>query len=230
MNGQVPTPPDRNGARRAVDSVHRRHAYIQSQAHPAVALRQSPRADVPRVRMGDRRRRVDGWHGRAGADWLKDPPSFPIRYVRQEHAHKKAAINRAARLARGELFVVADSDDELVPQALEVLHRAWQSVPNGERRLYAGVLCLCRDADGHVVRETFPEWALAGVPADAFLTTLRVKGEKWGCTRTELWRRYPYPENIPGFVPEGTGAHQRFKGLQVLCLNEALRIYHQDAD
>ena len=50
---------------------------------------------------------VDKWTAQA---------DFPIRYLRQENRGKHIASNRAVREARGELFLVLDSDDACVPQ------------------------------------------------------------------------------------------------------------------
>ena len=46
---------------------------------------------------------------------------FPVRYLWQQHAHKKAAYNFAVREARGILFLGFDSDDECVPTALRAI-------------------------------------------------------------------------------------------------------------
>src|SRR5215831_18669122 len=50
---------------------------------------------------------------------------FPVRVVRQVNAGKHAAWNRGVALARGELFLPADSDDRFVPETLERFRDLW---------------------------------------------------------------------------------------------------------
>src|SRR6516164_10922801 len=44
--------------------------------------------------------------------------SFPVRVLRQPNGGKHRAHNAAVQAARGELTIVLDSDDELLPGAL----------------------------------------------------------------------------------------------------------------
>src|SRR5215469_10868819 len=62
-------------------------------------------------------------------DELRADSSFPIRYIRQEHAGKHVARNRAVALACGSFFVGLDSDDWFLPAALETLKKVWESIP-----------------------------------------------------------------------------------------------------
>ena len=48
--------------------------------------------------------------------------SFSIRYKYQQNQGKHIAINLGATLALGDFFVVADSDDAFLPNALEVFY------------------------------------------------------------------------------------------------------------
>lgn len=81
---------------------------------------------------------------------------FPIRYFWQENQHKKVAFNRGVREARGELFLVADSDDWFPPNALETFAEHWRLIPDGEREQFAGVCGLCVYENGRVVGDRFP--------------------------------------------------------------------------
>ena len=49
---------------------------------------------------------------------------FPIRYEYQPNQGKHIAVNLGAAKARGELFIIADSDDEFPSNALEILANA----------------------------------------------------------------------------------------------------------
>jgi hypothetical protein len=58
---------------------------------------------------------------------------------------------------------------------------------------------------------------------------LRLRGEKWGVTRTDVLRSFPFPE-ISGtqFVPEGIIGLQMAASYRRRYLNEVFRIYYVD--
>jgi glycosyltransferase involved in cell wall biosynthesis len=161
--------------------------------------------------------------------WIKEA-DFPIRYLRQAHGHKKAASNLAVREARGELFLTLDSDDECVPTALERLWWHWNNIPADQRQNFSAVTVLCADENGAIVGDRFPcsEW----FDSDSLdlIHRLKVKGEKWGFQRTDIMRQFPFPEQIPGFVPEGVVWSRIALEYKTRWVNEALRIYHDSAD
>ncbi len=123
------------------------------------------------------------------AKWIS-VADFPIRYIRQQHSGKHIAHNLAIREARGQLFGVLDSDDALLPDSLEKLAMAWNSIPISERPYFSGVCGLCCDRHGTVIGEQYP-----ASPFDANLREVfyvrRIRGEKWGVTRTDVLRQYP---------------------------------------
>jgi len=65
-------------------------------------------------------------------NWTKEA-DFPIEYMKQSHAGKHIAWNHALQKARGRFFIIADSDDGFVPNALERLLEVWKSIPGGGR-------------------------------------------------------------------------------------------------
>lgn len=149
--------------------------------------------------------------------------NFPIRYDRLERNRgKHIAHNRALELANGEFLLVADSDDWIVPNALERMDHHWSRLP--DTRDYCGVAGLCADRNGEVIGDPYP--------LEATHSTLRerryihkVKGEKWGSMLTAICKRYPFPEHIDGFVPEGVVWHDIAKTYKDYCVNEVFRIY-----
>jgi glycosyltransferase involved in cell wall biosynthesis len=121
--------------------------------------------------------------------------SFPIRYFRQPHSGKWRAHNRAIEQADGELFITLDSDDACVPTALQRLHEHWSSIPSHQRGSFCGVWGLCCDELGTLIGDRFPQHIF-----DSSFTALRyrhkIRGEKWGCLRTDLLRATPFPEIV----------------------------------
>jgi len=158
----------------------------------------------------------------------QDDSDFPIRYLRQENQGKHIAVNRGVENARGELFLILDSDDTCVPDALERFIHHWNAIPADIRETFSGVTCLCQDERGNIVGDTFPEnvW-------DADYQTLvykhRIRGEKWGFHTTAVMRAFPFPE-VDKRIYVGESYVWRRIGRQYKQrhINEALRIYHQD--
>jgi len=118
---------------------------------------------------------------------------FPVVYHWQPNQGKSAAHNAALSHLRGELTVMLDSDDMLVPEALERLHYHWQQIPASQRSHYAGVEGLCAHMDDHrIAGDRFPQDVF-----DSDYIEMRrrygVRGDKKNCVRSDLLRLYPYP-------------------------------------
>src|SRR5207237_10066585 len=83
-----------------------------------------------------------------------------------------------------------------LPEALESVRPAWESIPAGDRERFAGVVGLCVDVKGDLIGTPFPEDVLDTTYTD--LTHLHaVRGDKAGLGQTEVVRRFPFPV-IPG--------------------------------
>lgn len=153
--------------------------------------------------------------------------SFPIRYEWQPHGHKKAAFNRGVREARGELIVALDSDDSLDMNALYVMAQAWNAMDPAERSTFVAITGLCARPDGHIVGDMFPADVFDTTAIDMFFKH-HVKGEKFGCMRTDVLRRFPFPEDIPGFVPESLVWRAMSRaGYRTRFLNQVFRVYYE---
>ena len=74
--------------------------------------------------------------------------------MKQNHAGKHVAWNRALQKAQGEWFVIADSDDAFVPDALEKLLEVWKRIPEKAAAKYRGVTCRCITDEGVMVGST----------------------------------------------------------------------------
>jgi len=124
-----------------------------------------------------------------------------IRYVRTENGGKHRAINRGVALARGELFFIADSDDALPDDALRRTLRCWSGI--GDKSRFAGVAGLKYTFDGRRAARLTSEFAVLDCSAMEFRFKYRNVGDVAEVYRTEVLRRFPFPE-IEGetFVPE----------------------------
>jgi glycosyltransferase involved in cell wall biosynthesis len=161
--------------------------------------------------------------------WQEQAP-FLIRYYHQKNQGKHIAFNQGVRRAQGQLFLVLDSDDACLPQALERLWFHWQQIPPPQRESFAGVAALCQDESGRVVGDNIPQPQMDS-DAVEIRRRYKLKGEHWGFVRTSILRQFPYPENpdMP-FIPEGVVWSQIASRYRTRFINEPLRVYFQGAD
>src|SRR5690625_2840829 len=160
--------------------------------------------------------------------WQKEA-TFPIVYQWQENQHKKAAFNHGVRQAKGELIVVLDSDDTLLPNALSEMLQVWWAIPKAKRQQFVGVTGLCQTPDGHVVGDLFPYDRFEANALDLF-SKYQVRGEKFGCLNRSVLLRFPFPE-YPGFVPESLVWRSIARAGYVHCfVNKVFRVYYPSTD
>ncbi len=124
--------------------------------------------------------------------------SFPIRYIHKENGGKHTAINRGVVAAKGELFLILDSDDELPPTAISTILREYEPVKG-----VAGIGGVC----GYMAHRN---GEVIGIPQiEGIINTidlrhrLNVTGDMCEVFRTSVMREFPFPE-FPGekFCPE----------------------------
>lgn len=60
-----------------------------------------------------------------------------IRYYYTSNGGKHRAINLGVKKANGELFFIVDSDDYILPNALDIIWKYWNSIP--QKELYSGL-------------------------------------------------------------------------------------------
>lgn len=161
------------------------------------------------------------------ARW-RDEADFPVRYLYQANAGKHMAFNRGVSRARGTLFLALDSDDECVPEALARFAHHWEAVPPAVRAGFSAVTALCADPAGRVVGSRFPYDPTDSDPLE-IRYRYKVEGEKWGFHRTDVLRRFPFPE-MPGqaFVTESLVWNRIARAFKTRYVNEVLRVYHEE--
>jgi glycosyltransferase involved in cell wall biosynthesis len=154
-------------------------------------------------------------------EWLRGS-SFPIRYIRQANVGKHISTNRAADLAAGELMGTLDSDDWYAPNALERFLFHWESIPEERRDEFVGVVGLCADRTGAMIGVRFPQPVM---DSDYFEMqfVLGAVGDKAGVGRTEINRRFRFPELEPGgYVPESIVYNRMARHYKARLVNEVL--------
>lgn len=131
---------------------------------------------------------------------------FPIRYFKQENGGKHRAINRGVREAKGELFFIVDSDDQLTPDAVEWILAKWRDVKDEVGDMIkdiAGISGLRIHPDGTKIGGG-EDFGMIEADAIEIRNKYHVKGDLAEIYRTDVLRQYPFPD-FPGekFCSEG---------------------------
>ena len=80
---------------------------------------------------------------------IQEENDFPIRYFYKENGGKHTAINQGVKEAKGDLFFIADSDDVLLPNSLEIVYQQYSKIK--ENKDFGGVCGLDCYADGKII-------------------------------------------------------------------------------
>lgn len=157
-------------------------------------------------------------------EWQREE-AFPIRYFYQKNGGKHRAYNRGVLEAEGHLFLCLDSDDSCVPETLKRFKEYWDSISVEEKTGFSGVAVHCMDRSGRRIGTRFPEDYMDLKPIEMY-SRYRIRGEKWGLHRTDLLKKFPFPE-IEGetFIPEGLVWNRIGSKYKVRYVNRSLRIY-----
>lgn len=157
---------------------------------------------------------------------------FPVQYIYQRNRGKHGAHNVAVARAATALFAIVDSDDELLPHAVETLTSVWQNMDAAEKSRIGGIWTLCEDANGNIVGGPFPRAVF-----DASLQDLRYKHrinkEMLPTFVTDVLRAHPFPETPAGvcpYIPESYVWMRITRTQPLRFLNAVCRVYHPGED
>jgi len=156
---------------------------------------------------------------------------FSVILIRQENMGKHFAWNHALDIAKGVLFVPADSDDRFLENTLEFFHEKWNSISHENQPFYSGINVLCKDSvTGEIIGNKFPKDGLISNNLELEFK-YKVVGEKWGCMRIDLLCAYKFPEiKGQGYYAENYIWFSIAKKYNVLCFNKILRIYYTNGN
>lgn len=148
---------------------------------------------------------------------------FEIKYIKQNNSGKHVAINKAVDLARGELFLILDSDDRCKLGALSFFHNEWKKISYKANEI-AGITVLTEFENGKIVGSSFPfERMIDFLPK--FYSKYKVKGDKWDIHQTIVMKKYRFPETLnEKFCPEGLVWNRISKEYKTLFINKSMKI------
>jgi glycosyltransferase involved in cell wall biosynthesis len=162
-------------------------------------------------------------------EWLKEN-IINIRYIYQKNSGKHIAFNKGVEVAKGKLFLNLDSDDYCVENALETFNYHWDNIPIHQKEEFSGVTCLCQDENGVVLGNTFSS-DIIDSNALEIRYKLKAKGEKWGFHKTDVLKKFPFPEiSNSSYCPESIVWSSISKIYKTRFINEPLRVYCKGED
>ena len=141
-----------------------------------------------------------------------------IRYFYQENGGKHRAINRGVKEARGELFLILDSDDTLPERSLEWINHYYQQIKDDAS--FGGVCGYMAHHDGTIIGRGCD---LPVIDANSIEMRYKcgIQGDMLEVFRTSVMREIPFPD-IPGekFVPEALVWNR-------IACKYRLRVFHE---
>lgn len=114
-----------------------------------------------------------------------------INYIKQPNGGKHRAINRGAKEAKGKLFFIVDSDDYLTNDALRIIEEQFLYIQNNES--FAGVCGLRCYPDGSKIGGE-QDFGILECNCLDFRYKRRINGDMAEVVRTDVIRKYPFPE------------------------------------
>lgn len=162
--------------------------------------------------------------------YIKDG-ELDIRYIFHENHGKHYAINEAVEMAKGDLFLIADSDDEFLDNSLEVFVDEWSKIPKEKRKRYKGITCRCVDTNGNMIgNKPIPQSYIDMSELD-FKYKYGYKGELWGIIRTDIMKEFPFPilEGLR-FYPESVVWDKMAEKYLTRYIDTSLRILYADQE
>lgn len=162
---------------------------------------------------------VDRWIGEG---------KIPIRYHYQENGGKMRAHNTGVELCATEVFCCVDSDDYLVPDAIETIALGWNAIK--EDRSIGGVVTIKRARGSSESRFTLPDGQVVATIRELY-RTYRFDGEALMAHRIELLRRFPFDvEEGEKFLSEGYVYARIDQLVPMLVLDTVTLVYEYMED
>jgi len=155
--------------------------------------------------------------------WTTDSP-FPVRYIKKENGGKHTAINRGVKEAKGELFLILDSDDTLPDSSLEIIAEEYERVKDASD--IGGVCGLMSHHNGKQIGSGFPYEELI-TDEISLIYHHNVTGDLLEVFKTDVMREFPFPE-FPDekFCPEQLVWFRIAQKYKLRCFNKV--VYFRD--
>ena len=111
------------------------------------------------------------------AEEMRKKAEFPMRYIYKENGGKHTALNVGVKQITSELTFIVDSDDKLVPDAIETIlqyHKKYK-----ERKDLCGYSFLRRFPDGNINGKSFEPDEKVGTYIECRINADDTQADKW---------------------------------------------------
>ena len=157
-----------------------------------------------------------------------DRTAIPVMYIKKPNGGVHTARNAGIRQARGFLIAWLDSDDEFVPETLDIFKRRWDEIPDRNKDEYYQVAARMKEYSG---REgaLFPEGINDLDREEAYRVYHANKTENLESQRVSVMKEnmWPEPKGIT-FVPEKNIWLKLEKKYRTWFTNDILLVYHTE--
>lgn len=143
-----------------------------------------------------------------------------IRYINQINGGKHRAINIGLKEAKGEIFFIVDSDDALVPNAIERILYYFETI--NSKNDFAGICGLKAYFSGEKVGGE-ADFEILDCNSIDFRFKYNMKGDMAEVFKTDILRKYSFPE-IEGekFCPEALVWNRIAREYKLRYFNEKI--------
>jgi len=155
---------------------------------------------------------------------------IPVKYIKKENGGKHSATNIAWDNSTGDFIIQLDSDDELLPHAIEFLVSEYEKIPDEEKDKYWCVHGRCMDqVQRKLVGDAYPEGINELPVKEAKLIAQNIGGDKIGLMKRDTLEgmRYPLPKHV-SFVSESYLWIPLNLRYRTWYTNEVVHIYHMN--
>lgn len=152
------------------------------------------------------------------AAFQREKPEMPIRYVYKENGGKHTALNAAHPLISGDMVLILDSDDRLVPTAVEEIFRGWEQHNDVE----IGAVIFLK---GFAANDPFALGLQEHVSFDMYREHTKTIHSRDFCDvfRAEAFKRFPFPVFAgEKFLSESVLWNQMAPEYQIVYINKVL--------
>jgi len=153
---------------------------------------------------------------------------IPVMYIKKENGGVHTARNAGVREARGFLITWLDSDDEFMPETLDVIKKAWDQIPSDKADEYFQISSRCMDENGQAGTE-FPDNINTLEMKEAYAVYNKHKVENLLANRADIMKANPWPEPEDiTFVGEDVIWLELEQKYRTWFINDILRVYHTE--
>ena len=154
-------------------------------------------------------------------EWIQEAP-FSIRYFKQPNAGHHVATNKCIQEAQGQFCIPLDSDDQLIPQALERFIKHWEGIPTAQREHFVGITALIETEAGTLMGSKFPR-DIFDSDSTEMGYILRFGDDRKGMLRTDILKQFLYPVfEDEKFISDSIIWHRIAKTYRTRFVNDIL--------